>query len=120
MGLVLSLFPAKVHISSRFGRLPGPVLRSETLVTCPSLDQGPVHREMFIRHERPGSFQHPLEKRLRDLFVAKSIKGSKVWLITQTIFAWLCALFFGYKTLAMLVPNASLQQKFQNPNPGDP
>jgi hypothetical protein len=75
---------------------------------------------MFIRHERPGSFQHPLEKRLRDLFVAKSIKGSKVWLITQTIFAWLCALFFGYKTLAMLVPNASLQQKFQNPNPGDP
>src|SRR6266481_3211426 len=73
MGLVLSLFSAKVHISSRFGRLPGPVLWSETLVTCPSLDQCPVHREMFIRHERPGSFQHPLEKRLRDLFVQQAL-----------------------------------------------
>src|SRR5258708_37198677 len=64
MGLVLLLFSAKVDISARFGRLPGPVLGSGTLVTCPSLDQCPVHREMFIRHVRLGSLQHPLEKRL--------------------------------------------------------
>src|SRR5260370_27392942 len=36
MGLVLSLFSAKVDISARFGRLPGSVLGSETLMTCPS------------------------------------------------------------------------------------
>src|ERR1700688_1177855 len=52
MGLVLSLFPAKVDISSRSGRLPGPVLWSETLVTCPSFDQRSVHGEMFIRQNR--------------------------------------------------------------------
>src|ERR1700674_5163373 len=73
MGLVLSLFPAKVDISSRSGRRPGPVLWSETLMTCPSFDQRSVDSEMFIRHERPGPFQHPPEKRLRDLFVQQSL-----------------------------------------------
>src|SRR6266481_9271006 len=73
MGLVLSLLPAKVDISSRFGRLPAPVLWPETLMTCPSLDQRSVHCEMFIRHVRPGSFQHPLEKRLRDLLVQQAL-----------------------------------------------
>src|SRR5450755_4523835 len=73
MGLVLSLFPAKVDISSRSGRLSGPVLGSETLVTCPSFNQRSVHREMFIRHVRPGSFQHSLEKRLRDLFIQQTL-----------------------------------------------
>src|SRR6266478_705671 len=62
MGLVLSLFSAKVDISSRFGRLPAPVLWPETLMTCPSLDQRSVHGEMFIRHVRLGSCQHPLKK----------------------------------------------------------
>src|SRR5258707_9040490 len=61
MGLVLSLFSAKVDISARFGRPPGPVLGSETLMTCPSFDQRSVHGEMFIRHVRLGSFQHPLD-----------------------------------------------------------
>src|SRR5215470_3771375 len=73
MGLVLSLFSAKVDISSRSGRLPAPVLWSETLMTGPSLDQRSVHREMFIRHVRLGSFQHPLKKRLRDLFVQQTL-----------------------------------------------
>src|SRR5258708_3044720 len=73
MGLVLSLFSAKVDIFARFGRLPGPVLGSETLVTCPSLDQCPVHCEMLIRHVRLGSLQHPLEKRLPYLFLQQSL-----------------------------------------------
>src|ERR1700693_3920635 len=73
MGLVLSLFPAKVDISSRSGRHPGPVLGPETLMTCPCFDQCPVHREMFIRHVRPGAFQHPLEKSLRDPLVQQSL-----------------------------------------------
>src|SRR5882762_6666147 len=73
MGLVLSLFSAKVDISSRFGRLPAPVLWPETLMTCPSLDQRSVHCEMFIRHVRPGSFQHSLEERLRDLLVQQAL-----------------------------------------------
>src|SRR5258708_31207949 len=73
MGLVLALFPPKVDISARFGRLPGPVLWPETLMTCPSLDQRSVHGEMFIRHVRLGSFQHPLKKRLRDLFVQQTL-----------------------------------------------
>src|ERR1700720_3374268 len=64
MGLVLSLFSAKVDISSRSGRLPAPVLWPETLMTGPSLDQRSVHGEMFIRHVRLGSCQHPLKKRL--------------------------------------------------------
>src|SRR5258707_10483343 len=73
MGLVLSLFSAKVDISSRFGRLPAPVLSPETLMTCPSLDQRSVHGEMFIRHVRLGSFQYSLKKRLRDLFVQQTL-----------------------------------------------
>src|ERR1035438_6510901 len=73
MGLVLSLFPAKVDISSRSGRLSGPVLWSETLVTCPSFDQRSVHGEMFIRHVRPRSFQQALEKRFGDLFVQQAL-----------------------------------------------
>src|SRR5260370_11684342 len=36
MGLVLALSPPELDISSRFGRLPRPVLWSETLMTCPS------------------------------------------------------------------------------------
>src|SRR5580700_1031364 len=73
MGLVLSLFPAKVDISSRSGRLPTPVLGSETLVTCPCFDQCSVHREVLIRHVRLGAFQHPLEKSLRDPLVQQSL-----------------------------------------------
>src|SRR5882762_4748176 len=73
MGLVLSLFSAKVHISSQSGRRPGPVLGSKTLMTRPSFDQCPVHGEMLIRHIRLGSFQHPLEKRLRDPLVQQSL-----------------------------------------------
>src|ERR1035438_5091538 len=73
MGLVLSLFPAKVDIASRPGGLSGPVLRPETLMTGPSLDQRSVHGEMFIRHGWLGSFQHAPEKRLRDLFVQQAL-----------------------------------------------
>src|SRR5215510_5577987 len=73
MGLVLSLFPAKIDISSRSGWLSAAVLWTETLMTCPSLDQCSIHGEMFIRHVRLGSFQHPLEKRLRNFFVQQSL-----------------------------------------------
>src|SRR5450631_552307 len=73
MGFVLSLFTVKVDISSRSRWFPRPILWSETLLTGPSLDQRSVHREMFIGHKRPGSFQHSLKKRLRDLFVQQSL-----------------------------------------------
>src|SRR5580704_749228 len=73
MSLVLSLFPAKVDISSRSRRLPAPVLGSETLMTCPCFDQCSVHREVLIRHVRLGAFQHPLEKSFRDLLVQQAL-----------------------------------------------
>src|ERR1700726_1270647 len=59
MGLVLSLLPVKVDLSSRPGRLPPAVLAPETLLARPSLDQCPVHREMFIRHVRLRTFEYP-------------------------------------------------------------
>src|SRR6267378_3081084 len=52
--------------------------------------------------------------------ILKPIKDSKAWLITQTIFAWPCALFFGFKTLAMLAPNSNVQRELLSPNPGNP
>jgi hypothetical protein len=51
--------------------------------------------------------------------ITKPTKISKPTLITQTVFAWLFALLFGFKTLSILVGNA-LWQHFQNPNPGNP
>ncbi len=39
----------------------------------PGLNQRPIHREMFIGHKRPGSLQHPLEKRLGDLFIQQAL-----------------------------------------------
>src|SRR6202047_1891834 len=73
MGLVLSLFPFEVDVSSRSGGLARSVLGPETLVTGPGLYQRPIHREMFIGHKRPGSFQHPLEKRLGHLFIQQPL-----------------------------------------------
>src|SRR3984957_1162903 len=73
MSLVLSLFPAKVDIPSRSGRLPAPVLGSETLMTCPGFDQCSVHREVLIRYVRLGAFQHPLEKSFRDPLVQQAL-----------------------------------------------
>src|SRR4029078_12275606 len=69
MGLVLSLFPVEVDLSSRSRWLPLAVLPSEAFLAPPRLDTRAVHREMFIRHVRLRAFQHPLEKSLRDLFV---------------------------------------------------
>jgi len=52
--------------------------------------------------------------------ITNSTQSSKASLLTQTVFAWLCALFFGYKTLGMLAPNSKLQRELLNPNPGNP
>src|SRR5271170_486421 len=73
MGLVLSLLSSKVDVSSRSGGLARSILGSETLVAGPGLDQRSIHREMFIGHKRPGSLQHPLEKRLGDLFIQQAL-----------------------------------------------
>ncbi len=47
--------------------------------------------------------------------IAEPTGISKASLIIQTIFAWPCALFFGYKTLGMLAPNSNLQRELLNP-----
>jgi hypothetical protein len=60
-----------------------------------------------------------LVKIARARTIAKPIKDSKAWLITQTVFAWLFALLFGFKTFAILLGTAIWQQ-FQNPNRGNP
>src|SRR6266404_1239183 len=60
MGLVLPLLPVKVDLPARSGRLPHSVLSPETLLASPSLDQCPVHCEMFVRNMRPRTLQHPL------------------------------------------------------------
>src|SRR5471032_2005817 len=73
MGLVISLFPMKVHLSARPGKLSLPVLPPETLVTGPGFDQRSIHREMFVRHKRLGSFQYLPEKSLRNLFVQQAL-----------------------------------------------
>src|SRR5579864_5741818 len=73
MGLVLSLFLVKVDLSARPGWLSLPVLPPETLMAGPSLHQRSVYREMFVRHKRTGSLQHPPEKQLRNLFVQQSL-----------------------------------------------
>ena len=44
--------------------------------------------------------------------IAEPTRISKASLITQTIFAWPCALFFGYKTLGMLAPNSTCNGNF--------
>jgi len=51
--------------------------------------------------------------------ITEQTKISKASLIAQTVIAWPCALFFGFKTLAMLAPNSNLQRQFINP-PGNP
>src|ERR1700676_4485065 len=65
----------RVQKSSESGSETGllPVLSPEILLARPCLDQCSVHREMFIRHVRPRTFQHPPEKRLRDLFVQQTL-----------------------------------------------
>ncbi len=52
--------------------------------------------------------------------ITEPTKTSKASLITQTVFAWPCSLFFGYKTLGMLAANSSLQHELLYPNPGNP
>ena len=52
--------------------------------------------------------------------IAEATRIPKASLITQTIFAWLCASFFGYKTLGMLAPNSNLQRELLNPNLRNP
>src|SRR5713101_552367 len=69
MGFVLPLLPVKIDIPSRSWRVAFPILAPETLLARPGLDQRPIHRKMFIRHERLGAFDHPPEKSLRDLLV---------------------------------------------------
>jgi len=62
-------------------------------MTCPSLDQRSVHREMFIRHVRLGSFQHPLKKRLRDLFVQQTLSILAIHRVIPPRFVPLFAFF---------------------------
>jgi hypothetical protein len=52
--------------------------------------------------------------------ITEQAKISKASLITQSVLAWLCALFFGLKTLAILAPNSNVQRELLNPNPGNP
>src|SRR5580700_4913422 len=73
MGLVRPFLLVKVDLSSWSGWLPLSVLPPKALLTGPSLDQGSVHGEMFIRHVRLGAFQHPLEKTLRNLFIQQAL-----------------------------------------------
>src|SRR5258708_36715701 len=51
--------------------------------------------------------------------IAKPVKDSKAWLITQTVISWLCSFLFGFLTFGMVGMNANRQQRSQNPNPGD-
>jgi hypothetical protein len=50
--------------------------------------------------------------------IAKPIKESKAWLITQTLISWLCCFLFGFLT-GMLGMTANRLQRPQNPNPSD-
>src|SRR5260370_41609875 len=52
--------------------------------------------------------------------IAEATRIPKASLITQTIFAWLCASFFGYKTLGMLAPNSNVQRELLTRSPGSP
>ena len=61
LGLLLAVNSLNV-VNSYVGRDFMTAISSETLLTGPRLNQRSVHREMFIRHERPRSFQHPREK----------------------------------------------------------
>jgi len=61
-----------------------------------------------------------LVKLARPKAITQPTKISKAWLITQTVFAWPFALFFGYKTLGMLAPNSNVQRYLINRNPGNP
>ncbi len=61
MGLVLSLFSAKVDISSRFGRPPGPVLGSETLMTSRAW--------ILNMYTEPGARRCGVAKRLLEVMI---------------------------------------------------
>jgi|SRR5882762_2763964 len=78
MRLIRPLPPVKIDLSGRSSRLPLPVLPPKAPLTGPCLDQCSVHREIFIRHVRLGSFQHPFEKRLRDLLINKFLGPIRV------------------------------------------
>ena len=52
--------------------------------------------------------------------ITKATKISKASLITQTVFAWLCTLWFGIKTLGMLSSNSYLQRELIFPSPRNP
>src|SRR5260370_39843930 len=52
--------------------------------------------------------------------IAEATRIPKASLITQTIFAWLCASFVGYKTLGMLAPNSNVQRELLTRSPGSP
>src|SRR5258706_3195471 len=73
MSLVLSLLSTKVDVPSRPRGLACSVLRPETLMAGPGLNQRPIHCEMFIGHKRSGSLQHPLENRLGALFIQQAL-----------------------------------------------
>src|SRR6202034_1024233 len=70
---VAGVLAFKIQVSSRSEGLAHSVLGPETLVAGPGLYQRSVHREMFIRHKRSGSVQHPLEKCLGDLFIQQPL-----------------------------------------------
>jgi hypothetical protein len=59
----------KIHFPHVPGRWFASVLRAKALVAGPGFDQRAIHREVFIRQIRLGSFQHSLEKDFRHLFV---------------------------------------------------
>ncbi len=69
----LRFSPRKSTSPPTSGGFPDPSLGRKTLMTGPSFDQRSVHREMLIRHVRLGTFQHPLEKRFRNLFVQQTL-----------------------------------------------
>jgi hypothetical protein len=52
--------------------------------------------------------------------ITEQIKISKVSLIVQTVIAWPCSVFFGYKTLGMLAPNSNVQRELLTRSPGNP
>jgi hypothetical protein len=51
--------------------------------------------------------------------IAKPVKDSKAWLITQTFISWLCSFLFGFLTFGVMGMQ-SANKRSQNPNPGDP
>ena len=69
MCFITALLPVKIHFPPvRRGRFAS-AFWAKALVASPGFDQRTIHREVFIRQIRLGSFQHPLKKDFGHLFV---------------------------------------------------